>query len=393
MKQIWKALTALLLGLALLLGGCASPAPKPGTQPGAGEAPRAVPTPSPLPPPTERPLSAPEPQSPELVIWLSEDQPLSDSVAALAKDFAAEHPELSLSLRRFPSARMLDAALAEESPNLLLCDAREAARLLEAGALGALPLSVELAPLFRDAPGLASYGYFPLGAELPVLVTREENRAELEALDSLDALCEAAAAHGRRSGKPWLSADSFARLFACALEQQGAPFYAMREQDLESEAYREIYNMLAGAAFDGGLIAMEETALTAVAEGELVCGVCSSRELLRAEAEGLAVLPLPPMKDCEMLTDARLCGLAVCPGGDAEWAARFLEWLYADSRAAQAALDAALAPAAQPDGEAGDALSQCAQLCRLYLPDENGGYRLHGAEFEQSFRAALALLG
>ena len=40
-----------------------------------------------------------------------------------------------------------------------------------------------------------------------------------------------------------------------------------------------------------------------------------------------------------------------------------------------------------------EGLAEAAQSARLWLPDEDCGYLRHGADFEQSFRAALALLG
>lgn len=321
-----------------------------------------------------------------LRLWLSEDQPLCESLAALAEDYAATHPDHALELRRFTTAAELNTALTNEQPDLLLCNGRMAAQLP-----GALPEA--LPSLLFDAPE----GFVPLGAELPVLALREENRALLEGCDSLEALCEAAASYGRQTGKPFFSADSFARLFACALAQKGSPFFAMREQDLESEDYRTLYNLLAEAAFEEGLVPLTEPVLAAVSRGELVCGICSSRELLTGDRRELAVRPLPPMAGCEALTDLKLSGLAVLPGADPAGAADFLRWLLADGRMADAALISGLIPAADGTWSEADAvtkgLAEAAQCARLWLPDEDCGYLRHGTDFEQSFRAALALLG
>ncbi len=304
----------------------------------------------------------------------------------LAEEYAAAHPERALELRRFATAAELNAALTSEQPDLLLCGEEMAAQLP-----GALPAG--LPELLFDAPE----GFVPLGAELPVLVLREDDRALLEGCDSLEALCEAAVQYGRQHESAFFSADSFARIFACALRQKGSPFFAMREQDLESADYRTVYNQLAEAAFEGGLIAADSPVMAAVTRGELVCGLCSSRELLANEREGLAVRPLPPMAGCEALLDLRLWGLAVLPGADTEAAADFLSFLLADGRMAEAALAAGLIPGA--DGAWSEAdevlagLAEAARSARFWLPEAESGYRLRGAAFEESFRAALALLG
>ena len=332
------------------------------------------------------PAPSAEPARPVLRLWLSEDQPLFESLAALAEDYAAAQPEHALELRRFETVAELNAALTNEQPDLLLCNERMAAQLP-----GALPEA--LPSLLFDAPE----GFVPLGAELPVLALREENCALLEGCDTLEALCEAAASYGRQMEKPFFSADSFARLFACALAQKGSPFFAMREQDLESEDYRTVYNLLAEAAFEGGLVPLAEPVLAAVSRGELVCGICSSRQVLTGDRTELAVRPLPPMAGCEALTDAKLSGLAVLPGADPAGTADFLNWLIADGRAADAALISGLIPAADGTWREADAvtagLAEAAQCARLWLPDEDSGYLRQGADFEQSFRAALALLG
>ena len=383
MKQAPKALL-LLLCLALLLCGCGTEAMPPES------APETLPAETPAPEPTMEasapPAPSAEPARPVLRLWLSEDEALCDAFSALAEDYAAAQPEHALELRRFTTAAELNTALTGEQPDLLLCNERMAAQLP-----GALPEA--LPSLLFDAPE----GFVPLGAELPVLALREENRALLEGCDTLEALCEAAASYGRQTGKPFFSADSFAQLFACALAQKGSPFFAMREQDLESEDYRTLYNLLAEAAFEGGLVPLNEPVLAAVSRGELVCGICSSRELLTGDRRELAVRPLPPMAGCEALTDAKLSGLAVLPGADAQAAADFLNWLLADGRAADAALISGLIPAADGTWREADAvtagLAEAAQSARLWLPDEDSGYLRHGADFEQSFRAALALLG
>lgn len=387
MRRIGKAL-ALLLCLALLLGGCgAEPTPPESVPEPSPEAQATqMPAPEPTSAPTEPPAPSAEPERPALLLWLAEDDALCDAFSMLAEEYAAAHPDRAIELRRFETTAELNAALTNAQPDLLLCDARLASELP-----GTLPEG--LPELLFDAPE----GFVPLGAELPVLVLREDDRALLEGCDTLEALCAAAGEYGRQTEKPFFSADSFARLFACALAQKGSPFFAMREQDLESEDYRTVYNLLAEAAFEGGLIAADAPVAAAVMRGELVCGLCSSRDLLTGEREGLAVRPLPPMEGCEALLDLQLHGLAVLPGADPKETADFLGWLLADDRAADMALAAGLIPAADGAWSEADgvlkSLSEAARSARCFLPEADSGYRLRGAAFEESFRAALALLG
>lgn len=394
MKQT-RMLLALLLCAALLLSGCGQPGTPSEPQPGISAQPTAAPTAAPAAVPSAAP---PEPtEAPGLTLWLAEDAPLGEALQALAEKYNAQQPAMPVRLKSFASESALTAALTGSQPDLLLCGERTAAALMAADTLGTLAWPDEPEGLFRDVPGCAENAFFPLGAELRVLALRGENRALLDGCDSLETLCETAAGYGRRQDKPFFSCDSFARLFACALAQKGSPFYGMREQDLESGDYRTLYNLLAEAAFEGGLIPLEEAVLPAVRRGDLVCGICSSRELLTGDREGFAALPMPPMAGCEALTDAKICGLAVLRGADPEGAARFLGWLYAEDRAADAALAAGLIPAVDGAWSGADdvlsGLAMAAQSARFYLPPENSGLLLHGAEFEQSFRGALALLG
>ncbi len=390
MKHAWKGLTGLLLVLLLLLSACGdtSETPEESAAPSAGAA---SPAPTELPAAqTEPPAELPEPERDTLVLWLAEDCPLCEELTGLAEEYAAEQP---LSLRLFPDEAAMLAALTEEAPDLFLCSAQAASSQMGADELGTLTPRAETAALFRFAPGCVEGSWFPLGAEAPVLVTRAEHRAELESIQSWEELAETAFQYGRRWLRPYFSADSFARLFACAMEQKGSPFYAMREQDLESEDYRDYYNLLAEAAFSGGLVALNGEVLPAVANGELFCGVCSSRVLSQADTEGLAVLPLPPLEGCENLVDAQLWGLAVRKEADAGSTRQFIDWLEANGRVSEAALEAGLLPAEPSRDDApAEGLSKAAESYRLWLPEADCGYLLRGEEFEQSFRRALALL-
>ncbi|MCR5664962.1 MAG: hypothetical protein K6G17_08850, partial [Oscillospiraceae bacterium] len=296
MKRFRKsALTALLLCALLLTAGCGAGSPA------AGGA---------------------------LSVWAAEDSPLADALTELAQSYDA-----AAQVRLFPSEEALLAALESERPDLIVCGEAFKNGLAEAGRLGAFRLSEEETPRFLPAFGTAAesleQGWLPLGAELPVLIAGE---AFTDSPASLEALFEAACAYGRQEHAPYLGADSFTRLFACAMEQKSCRFYAERDADADNPVFRGIYNMIADAAFDGGLALENEPTAPRVARGELVCAVCSSLEL--PAAGELQVLPLPPMAGCENLVDGRVYGLAMtAEGARAGKASDFAAWLCREERA------------------------------------------------------------
>lgn len=395
MKHTGRALCALLC-LILLLSGC-SPQ---GEQPSVSAAPSpALPQESeaaPVPEETVPPVSE-APEEPELLLWMTRDCPLTVSLTAYADEYREQSVGTPLRIRVFDDEETMREAMRTERPDLLLCDSRLAAQLAGEGELSSALPWPELLPLFQADPAVCGGGFAPLGAELPVLITRQDTLPRVADCASLEALCAKAVQYAREQGRPFLSADSFSQIFADALAQRGCPFYAMREQDLENEAFRDVYNLLADTAFEGGLVSADGPVLTLVAGGELACGICSSREVLGAEQDGLLALPLPPMEGCEALVETRIWGIALAADGQ-EAALDFLGWLNENGRAQAAALDSLLVPAAPGDwsdyaGTAADGLLHAAEVCRPYLPEADGFYARNGAKFEQSFRAALALLG
>ncbi len=395
-----RRIPALLLCLALLLCACAAPEAEREAgeaRPAAEQLPPDEATPSPA--PTEPP---PAGEEGDFVLWLTEDAPLYGDLVSLSEQYLRQEPDCGLVLRSFATAAEMEAALAEERPDLLLCSGVRAAALAAEGlggpdripseALRQMPL------LFREAPGCAEGWFCPLGAALPVLTLKEENRALLNGCGSMESLCAAAGLYAREQNAPFFSADSFAQILAVLLAQKGCAFFAERGRDLENQDYRAVYNLLAGAAFDGGLVSADEAVLPAVARGDLVCGICSSRELFRREAKGLTVLPLPPTDGCEPSAETEFWGLFSVKGRDRAGAARFVAWLCADGRAAEAALAVGLLPAEEGDWSAeldaaAEGLLRVVRGVHPWVPAADSAYLRFGADFEQSFRDALALLG
>ncbi len=372
MEKAWRSM-ALLLLMALLLSAC-------------GGADSGTPT---VGKPAES--AAPEPKEHVFSLWMAEDQIFSDSLEALVQDYEKLNPGMAPELRRFSSAEKMMEALAWQTPDLILVTEREAAQLLEREALGALAFPDEPEALFREVPGVAEGGLLPLGAALPLLVLREEKLPLLDGCDTLEAFCDAATRYAAQEGKPFFSGDCFAGLFADAMAQKGAVFHANRALDAESEAFCELYNLLAETAYEGGLIAAEEPVTGPVERGELICCLTDSKALAGYDGEGLAVLPLPALSGCEPLVEVKVYGVAALSGADAEKAGRFLGWLFADNRAAEVVMALGWAPAFYREtGEENSVttgLLRAARLCRPCFTQQDS------TAFEKDFHTAIAVLG
>lgn len=378
MKRSWKGLlAAALTGLVLLLTGCGSR---------SGSAP-------PL------PVRA----DPAVRLWVSEASPLCDGLLEQVEKYNALEPQAFVRVTRFADEEALAAALEEEMPELLLVNCQRMRELETRGELGALafPPGIEprVLPPYRALSDTVGSGFFPLGAELPVLVALRENRELLSGCESMEALCETAAEQAEERGTPFFSADSYTRVFADAMAQRGSVFHDGYGQDRSDPVFREVYNLLAGAAFDGGLQASDEAVLPRVLRGELVCGICSSRALRGADTQQLCLFPVPPMAGCAPLAESEVWGLAALPPAaqNEEWTTQFISWLCSFDHAVSAVREAGLVPAEagdwakDEDAFAGELLT-VAEAYRLVLPGSGSGERGR-EEFEQSFRSALALLG
>lgn len=376
-----KAQTALfasvLLALSLLLAACGSPVTTPNAY-SRGEV-------------TE-----------PLTLWASEDTPLAAAISELAARYQEQEPLRPVTVKLFPTEGQMLDALSEEKPDLLLCSDRGLLCLREESALRSLAFSAESAPrffpAFEEAAAETGTGFYPLGANVPVLVLSEKNRTLLRNSESVEELCSAASAYAASRDKAFFGMASYSRFFAEAMAQRGFSFHAQKELDRKSEVYREIYNLLAGAAFDGGLRPETAAVLESVRSGELVCAVCELRDLEEAERRELMVLPVPPMAGCEPLNYAEYWGIAAVGNGEnTEAAARFVSWLCTYDHASALVLESGLLPSgdgnwARSAGAYSEGLREVAGQVRFMTWSEDSEWVLYGEDFDRSFGEALALL-
>ena len=370
-----RILTALLLALAFLLCAC-----------------------------TSLQENAPDTPAAPLSLWALRDDPMTETLYALTVLYNAEDPEAPVSVRIYDDEQSLANAMDSARPDLLLCGQDHALALYGQGRLkrisdedAPLPQFTETFLALSDCVGVS---YFPLGADVQLLAVNPSVPTQTDAavLSNMDRLCRAASDKGKQEGQAFFSADSFAGLFAACMAQTNEVFLARRQEDIRSEAYRRLYNLLADAAYTGGLTYDSADPVGDVASGTLSCALSRSSALVGADPS-LFFYPMPVMQGGSKLCLAEIYGLAVTSPFDRNlpYVGDFLRGLFAQETSLTSVLDAGFLPACDapwPEGGGSfiGALRATADYYRFLSPDAAEGYRLRGRDFEADFRDALALL-
>lgn len=330
-------------------------------------------------------------------LWYVEGEAAAPALAALIGEYNAglDGELLPLSLRAFPDEESLAAAFDTARPDLLLCAHPRAMALYDRG------LTRDTAPaLAGNPPAFAAWlterfsavgrSFFPIGTEVQLLYARSGSLGR-EAPEDLEALLSRAGAYGLENRAPFLTADSFAALFYQSLLSQGSEFHGLESLDIRDENYKRSYNLIAAAAYNEGLEALNYPGAALVQGGYLPCALTPSSALAGAETKGFEILPLP-------VSGRRLgetLGLAVTApeGRGLRSAAAFLGWLMESGRASKLAYDSGLVPAAgeraEGDSPLAAVLAALWDAGALHLPDPDCDYYVNRVAFEASFRAAL----
>ena len=326
------------------------------------------------------------PEEETVSIWLVEGELLAAELAALAEQFNNASFPVKAELRTFANEEELGAALDSARPDLILCGHERAVALHEQGRLRDVSAGFTHAPAYSESflalSDCVGSAFFPIGAETELLAVNGP------AFDQ-----SAASARGQQ-GQVFFTADSFTSLFTLALGPVGSGFSGVREQDILREDYKRVYNLLAEAAYEGGLAACDSPALPLAENGDVVCALVSSIELTGELSGELELHPLSGPAGCF----ARAVGLAVTSpfSGREQAIAKFLSWLLQPQRAVELALSHGLIPAVtgwEPE-EAGvlDTALLSLSSAELYFPPLDSGYFRTDGEFEHRFRAALEML-
>lgn len=332
-----------------------------------------------------------------LSLWYVEGELPGGILEGLAAEYNSELPKggLSLRLRAFPDEESLAEAFEAARPDLLLCSAARAIELESRGILREPGQQLQ-SPAYPDYIGERFYGvgrsFFPLGSELTLLYSRE-GQLSPEQSGSFGQLMEQAADWGRETGLPFFAADSYSALFYECMLSLGSQFHGS-ELDSYDENYIYVYNLLAEAAFEGGLSELARGGVQLVRADYLPCAAVYSTSLAGLEHDGFEIAPVPSAGEGRALL-ANCLGFAVTAreGRSLGPAAVFLSWLHQGERGPELALKAGLVPAFGQVQAAEDPLSallmEIYESRELHIPDLESDHYKNRGDFEARFRAAI----
>ncbi len=321
-----KPVAALLL-VALLLSGCAAEAPS-------------------------------DPYA--LTLWLCEGDALTPALTALAEDYNRERDRdaLAVSVRSFESEEQLLAALQSgAAPGLCVLASEDAEEL-------------ERAHLLYD-PGIPPFdgGFCSLGVTVPLLC------AAGDAPSSLTALLEAAA-----RGEISLFIGAFAPVFGQGMLEAQQRFTADFELEAQNESYVNLYNLIAGAAFTGGLTDAEDAPYR----------IERSTALAGRELSGYA---LSPLAEDRLFSEGVSLAVTAREARMRRAVPAFLHWLLEGDALPAAALEAGMIPVLGGDPVADSPLDETLLSLRgAALSHTDVAYRRNAAAFDKRLREALSLL-
>ena len=336
-------------------------------------------------------------------LWYTEGTPLAGTLEALAESYNGQLGDGAspVLLRSFPDEESLAAAFDAARPDLLLCSHERAFALYEAGSLR--DAAASLGPRTPDYPALLGrYSpcvgrcFFPLGFDTQLFAANGEGADAAPA--GLEALLEQAAARGEETGLPCLTAESFSGLLYSMLLSLGSELHGLRQLDISNPDYVRAYNLLAGAAYTGGLAAFDTPPAALLEAGYLPWAAVRSSSLAASGAGGLSVSPLPRLEAGEVYL-AEGIGLAVTAreGRSLRSPAAFLAWLCTPERLARTALDGGLVPPAdfaglEPASPLEAVLLDLAEAGEPHFPMPDADFFQNRDALEAELRAAVALL-
>ena len=241
-----------------------------------------------------------------------------------------------------------------------------------------------------------------------------------ENLTTLEGLCQSAAQYSSDKSGIFFTTEHFSDLFRISLRSLGSGFTAVRDNDKKDSNFVRIYNLIASAAFAGGITAMDGTDFDLLASGQIACTLVMGDELVRKEEQlhgiSAAVLPYPSVKGSQPMYTQELYGVAVLDQNLAnqETCGELLDWLflqqetltkatgytavYQSSESERTAgstsppLDGNKPEPSEMEKSVKDAIAsmQDSEIACFFQYDAD--YAANAASFEKSFREALVSL-
>ena len=328
-----------------------------------------------------------------LDIWYTEGIPLSESIQqALAAD------GWQVSFQNFESIEALETALEQGRPDAILCTDGEVQRegvkkhLREAG------VSAQYKPEIAAAFDGVCTSYYPLGLGVYLTAVNVEaygGRADnLTSLDTLDVRGEK---HHENTGESFYAVESPALLIQSVMRASGSTMKAHIHDNVGDKSFTEAYNALADGVFTGGLD-LEKNTVSALYDGQAVCGVFLSTELTGL-VESFTFNPAPGLDDLPAAVCARMYGFAVTAEDETAFGelTMLLNALLEPERCARLCYGGGCIPAvegcAAPAGGAlSGVLATLYETDGWYFFDSDSAFSAVRDVFDAEFREAMKLL-
>lgn len=366
----------------------------------------------------------PEAERTKITVWYTDDGSLLwDSFRTLVGRYNGcdgATAGIRVSAKAFSSDTELLAALTaagDDTPAAVLCG-------LDA-ALSINGVAVSTGTYFSaSSPGGVASEYFaageldgkvrcvPIAAAPDMLMVNKTLASKLtdysdSALSTIEGVCAAAQKYNDLTGRHFFTADSFTNLFRASLAQFGTEFHADRGQDIKNQYYVYVFNLLAEAAYNGGVTAAKGDAAKLVATGEFACAFVSTAEIMKyskqVDAGSISILPYPVVSCGKALYPASLVEASITASGDRAQtaAAVFISWLLGNSASltggtgyfptTQALASSASGADSSPlCNMVTAAVKSMAKNYAVVLPAPSAKAYASNTQFESSFRETLA---
>jgi len=329
-------------------------------------------------------------------IWCLEAEPFAQELSALADEYNASGRSEAYRLKTvmFASENELAEKLDESRPALLLCDRTIAEslndrELLVSPVISANDFKFESFAVASD--DFVGKSFFPVGASVQLLAYKD-GLAD-ETVEDFFSLCERASTI--KNG--FLGVDDYSAMINALLLSKGEKL-GSEDDNLKSVLYVDIYNTVAGLAFDGGLYLGGEAPAKLVESGSMMAAYVYSDALSEIDLSKIRVCLSPCIDGEERCCIAKMRGLAYTNEDVSHGpiTTDFIKWLFSEGRTVNAAVKACLLPCV--DWKAGDdaselekVLYQAKETCNIIERFDCGNYLTVSSEYEKYIRQALSI--
>ena len=335
-------------------------------------------------------------------LWCLQSEPAAELLISLAEEYNASRPKGSLrvSVRSFPDEDSLAQGFDTMRPDILLCSHLKAQELSEQGLTREEGFSLQVPlPEYRDyiKDRIPQTGrdIFPVGGNVQLIAAKKGSISlgEKDVFD-FEYLCGLASAYGSKNRLPFFTADSFSALIYQALLNEGVEFHALKAYDIKNEEYLRIYNLLAEAAFSGGLISSSYSGPELINSGYLPCAALSGSDLSKLSRENLDFYALD--KSDALLSQLSCFVLTLREGRDSDSALAFLSWILSGGRFERLCVESGLVPVTEnfvyeTDDSFFQFLIKLGMVDKLHLPEIKSDFIANSKDFEADFRSAVSL--